>query len=161
MLRTEIATSLLKILCKSFNPVKSYCETNTTIFVLSRWEKYRWGLTSFVPSSSLVFLQVSSFVTKITYLRGNPGLLFRGCLPRSSAAVSVAALLGWVTMNRLDVIPNHRPVLSNIYGICAVIGFFFFFFFLILSLDHFCSCVFSCGQVFSHCRLNNFISFHY
>ena len=42
-----------------------------------------------------IFLQVSSLVTKITHLRG---YLFRRCLSRRSAAVSVTALLKWVTM---------------------------------------------------------------
>ena len=48
MLRRGIAASLLKILCKHFiNPIESYGKTNMNVFVLSLWEKYRWGLTSF------------------------------------------------------------------------------------------------------------------
>ena len=47
MLRRDIAASLQKILCRSFNSLKSYVKTNMTVFVLSLWEKYRWGLTSF------------------------------------------------------------------------------------------------------------------
>ena len=45
-----------------------------------------------------LFLQVSSLVTKIKDPGVTQGFLFRRCLPRSSAAVSVTALLKWVTM---------------------------------------------------------------
>ena len=45
MLRRDIAASSLKIVCKNFNPLKSYGKTNMTVFVLSLWEKYRWGST--------------------------------------------------------------------------------------------------------------------
>ena len=37
----------MKILCENFTLVKSYGKTNINVFVLSLWEKYRWGLTSF------------------------------------------------------------------------------------------------------------------
>ena len=46
MLRSDIAASSLNILWQNFDSVKRYDETNITIFALSLWEKYRWGLTS-------------------------------------------------------------------------------------------------------------------
>ena len=47
MLKRDIAASSLTFLCKNFNSVKRYGKRNVTVFALSLWEKYRWGLTSF------------------------------------------------------------------------------------------------------------------
>ena len=47
MLRRDIAASMQKILCQNVNPIENYSKTKMTVFVLSLWEKYRWGLTSF------------------------------------------------------------------------------------------------------------------
>ena len=55
MLRRDIVASMLKILCQIVNPVKSYSKTKMTVLVLSLWEKYRWGLTSFGQFISLKF----------------------------------------------------------------------------------------------------------
>ena len=49
-----------------------------------------WSASHFVP--------VSSLITKIKDLRGNPGLPLPACLLRSSPSVSVTALLKWVTI---------------------------------------------------------------
>ena len=40
-------TVSLKTVFENLNLVKSYNKTNPNVFVLSLWEKYRWGLTSF------------------------------------------------------------------------------------------------------------------
>ena len=54
-----------------------------------------------------LFLQISSLVTKIKDLRRNPRLPLRRCLSRSLAAVSVTALLKWVTMESRSAL--HLP----------------------------------------------------
>ena len=46
MLRRDIAASSLKMY-EHFDPIKRYGKSNMIVFVLSLWEKYRWGLTSF------------------------------------------------------------------------------------------------------------------
>ena len=43
----DIAACSLKILCEYVTSVKSYGKTNMNVFVLTLWEKYSWGLTSF------------------------------------------------------------------------------------------------------------------
>ena len=50
--REEVSLNLLpKSLFESLNLVKSYDNTNLTVFILSLWHKYRWGLTSFGQNS--------------------------------------------------------------------------------------------------------------
>ena len=44
VLRRGIVASSLKILCETFNQLKTYGQTNMNVFVLSLWGKYRWGL---------------------------------------------------------------------------------------------------------------------
>ena len=44
----------MEILCKNYQPVKSYDEINLTIFVVSLCKKYWWGLTSFDQFTSLL-----------------------------------------------------------------------------------------------------------
>ena len=58
MLRRDIAAYSLKILYENFNPLKSYGKTNMTVFVLSLWEKYRWGITSFNQFTYAINLQL-------------------------------------------------------------------------------------------------------
>ena len=68
MLRRDIAASMLKILCQKINPIKSYSKTKMTVFVLSLWEKYRWGLTSF--GQFILFYRKLSVAATCAYLAG-------------------------------------------------------------------------------------------
>ena len=52
-----IAAASLKTLCENFNPITSYGKSNMTVFVLSLWEKYRWGLNFFCPICLYILIQ--------------------------------------------------------------------------------------------------------
>ena len=53
----------LKILCENLNLVISYDKINLTAFVLSLWDKYRWGLNSFGQYSIVSFTSLVSSST--------------------------------------------------------------------------------------------------
>ena len=54
MLRRNIDATSLKFLWKNLYSVKRYDKSNMTVFTLSLWENFRWGLIYFDQFSSKV-----------------------------------------------------------------------------------------------------------